>query len=121
MSVGECVICREDMFSNQQLGRVDCPGRHQYHVECINTWLQYKNTCPLDRRRVHIIDDHAVNENVNTVAKTVLQIALVVVATALAVFAVVKNIPVLAVPYFALYFYVLSSSGNMNFFPYWEN
>ena len=41
----ECVICLEDMKTNEDLAILYCS--HIYHSKCINTWAEKKKICPL--------------------------------------------------------------------------
>ena len=42
----ECPICLDDIKKNQESKTV-C--NHKFHKECLNTWLNTHNTCPLCR------------------------------------------------------------------------
>ena len=41
----ECVICLEDMKTNEELTILLCA--HIYHSKCINQWALKKKICPL--------------------------------------------------------------------------
>ncbi|KAL8166495.1 hypothetical protein V2J09_007994 [Rumex salicifolius] len=41
----KCCICQEEYEEGSKVGRLEC--EHQYHVECIQKWLQLKNWCPI--------------------------------------------------------------------------
>jgi hypothetical protein len=45
-----CSICFDTMLNNGPLRTTPCG--HQFHSECLNTWLRTKNTCPLCRAQV---------------------------------------------------------------------
>jgi Ring finger domain len=45
LSNSTCPICTED-FAQSQLLRV-LPCQHQYHVECIQDWLNRGSSCPI--------------------------------------------------------------------------
>lgn len=40
----KCSICLENFKENQEVRLLSC--FHQFHVECIDTWLMEKSTCP---------------------------------------------------------------------------
>jgi hypothetical protein len=40
----KCSICLEYLKENQDVRLLSC--FHQFHVECIDTWLMEKSTCP---------------------------------------------------------------------------
>lgn len=41
-----CSICLEEFKEKESIRVIECPGRHIYHVECIDKWLGGKKTCP---------------------------------------------------------------------------
>ncbi|XP_074560922.1 uncharacterized protein LOC141817151 [Curcuma longa] len=41
----KCSICQEEYIIGDEVGRLWC--EHQYHVGCIQHWLQQKNWCPI--------------------------------------------------------------------------
>lgn len=43
-STTKCSICLESFKENQEVRLLSC--FHQFHVECIDTWLMEKSTCP---------------------------------------------------------------------------
>jgi len=45
-----CSICFDTMVNNGPLTTTPCG--HKFHSECLNTWLNTKNTCPLCREQV---------------------------------------------------------------------
>ncbi|XP_021771119.1 E3 ubiquitin-protein ligase RING1-like [Chenopodium quinoa] len=42
-----CPICKEDFIMNQEIRKLAC--NHFYHSDCIMSWLQINNTCPVCR------------------------------------------------------------------------
>lgn len=44
-----CAICREAFVAGDALKQMPC--NHEFHQECIVTWLQSNNTCPICRWR----------------------------------------------------------------------
>lgn len=46
---GGCLICREGMESGKKLA---CG--HVFHLDCLRTWLQHQQTCPLCRANIQI-------------------------------------------------------------------
>ncbi len=47
-NIGECVICLDDIDIFENIKNLNC--NHKFHKECIDLWLQEKNTCPLCRQ-----------------------------------------------------------------------
>ncbi|XP_073313869.1 probable E3 ubiquitin-protein ligase ZFP1 isoform X1 [Primulina huaijiensis] len=43
--VNFCVICQTAYMDGETIGTLDC--EHEYHQECIKTWLLFKNSCPI--------------------------------------------------------------------------
>ncbi|PWA84214.1 E3 ubiquitin-protein ligase RING1 [Artemisia annua] len=43
----DCSICLEEFKENQTIRTLIC--RHEFHIDCIETWLYQKNVCPLCR------------------------------------------------------------------------
>ncbi|PWA53197.1 hypothetical protein CTI12_AA443070 [Artemisia annua] len=43
----DCSICLEEFKENQTIRTLICC--HEFHVDCIETWLYQKNVCPLCR------------------------------------------------------------------------
>ncbi|XP_039136494.1 uncharacterized protein LOC120273840 [Dioscorea cayenensis subsp. rotundata] len=41
----KCAICLEEYEDRKKLGRLNC--RHEFHLNCIKTWLQKKDICPI--------------------------------------------------------------------------
>jgi hypothetical protein len=41
-----CSICFEDFKSKDDVRVMKCPGKHIYHMKCIDIWLSTKKTCP---------------------------------------------------------------------------
>ncbi|KAI6693183.1 hypothetical protein NL676_020893 [Syzygium grande] len=46
----DCVICKEEVAAGDQLVRLDCT--HEFHGDCIETWLRIHHTCPLCRYKL---------------------------------------------------------------------
>lgn len=46
----ECAICQEEMVEGNTILKLVC--NHGYHYECVHTWLESNNTCPLCRREM---------------------------------------------------------------------
>ena len=44
-----CIICLEQYEIGQRL--IILPCDHEYHEQCIKTWLNEKNRCPLCNRQ----------------------------------------------------------------------
>ena len=42
----ECAICCEEFKLKEKIRIMSCPGKHLFHVECIDKWLSTKKTCP---------------------------------------------------------------------------
>ncbi|XP_047331305.1 uncharacterized protein LOC124934852 [Impatiens glandulifera] len=40
-----CVICQEKYEEYEKIGSLDCG--HEYHVDCIKSWLKINNICPI--------------------------------------------------------------------------
>jgi len=49
----DCGVCLETIGEDGDPRVLPCPMKHQFHYECIKTWLAKGNTCPLD---MHILD-----------------------------------------------------------------
>ena len=41
-----CSICLEEFKEGEKIRVIDCPGKHIYHVGCIDRWFVSKKTCP---------------------------------------------------------------------------
>jgi hypothetical protein len=48
----ECAICLERLRAGDAVRRLPCPARHVFHVPCVDEWLRYNATCPMDRAPV---------------------------------------------------------------------
>jgi hypothetical protein len=48
----ECSICQEDMEEGSCVLKLAC--RHAYHKDCVQTWLEGHNTCPLCRNEMPV-------------------------------------------------------------------
>ena len=47
----ECPICLLD-YDESTKKQLECPGKHTFHIECIDAWLTKKNHCPLCRTSI---------------------------------------------------------------------
>ena len=65
-----CSICTDDLKikpkkwcvkNNKDIKTLEC--NHQYHRECIDTWLENHNTCPLCRQEVKTVSEITVSSN----------------------------------------------------------
>jgi len=45
-----CIICREDMQAQQSIKRLGC--QHIFHKNCLRSWFQRQQTCPICRTTV---------------------------------------------------------------------
>ncbi|UJR06770.1 hypothetical protein I4U23_011057 [Adineta vaga] len=52
MLLENCSICLENFQSNRFYRQWPCPGRHQFHFDCMLDALRTANTCPLCRHPV---------------------------------------------------------------------
>jgi len=41
-----CSICLEEFKEAEKIRVIECPGKHIYHVGCIDKWFVSKKTCP---------------------------------------------------------------------------
>lgn len=46
----ECSICQEKMLEGETVLKLNC--RHAYHANCVQSWLERHNTCPLCRNEM---------------------------------------------------------------------
>lgn len=46
----ECSICQDPMIEGHIILKLAC--RHAYHSECVQTWLEKHNTCPMCRNEM---------------------------------------------------------------------
>ncbi|XP_039009693.1 E3 ubiquitin-protein ligase MBR2-like [Hibiscus syriacus] len=44
----QCCICQEDYANGEEMGKLDCG--HDFHFNCIEQWLGYKNLCPICKK-----------------------------------------------------------------------
>lgn len=44
----ECVICADSFSCSHRIYKLPC--RHTYHENCLKSWVEIKNTCPMCRR-----------------------------------------------------------------------
>lgn len=47
-----CTICQDELY--RKLGTLKCG--HEYHVDCIESWLRQSNVCPLCRAKAILLD-----------------------------------------------------------------
>jgi len=40
-----CSICMIDIVNGDRIGDLECG--HEFHVECLKSWVLWRNTCPL--------------------------------------------------------------------------
>ncbi|XP_010485324.2 PREDICTED: E3 ubiquitin ligase BIG BROTHER-like [Camelina sativa] len=45
-----CVICQQKLKNGEEAAKLDC--EHDFHFECIKSWLMVKNKCPLCNQKV---------------------------------------------------------------------
>ena len=50
--LSRCQICLEDWKKEEKVR--DLPCTHFFHVQCLDTWLGHKNSCPLCRQPAYI-------------------------------------------------------------------
>ena len=48
-----CAICMREYEENDEIGILGC--RHEYHAQCITSWLIRKNNCPVCRSSASLI------------------------------------------------------------------
>mmetsp|Transcript_30344 Transcript_30344/g.28987 ORF Transcript_30344/g.28987 Transcript_30344/m.28987 type:complete len:352 (-) Transcript_30344:327-1382(-) len=48
----ECSICQENMMEGNIVLKLSC--RHAYHTQCVQTWLERQNTCPMCRNEMPV-------------------------------------------------------------------
>jgi len=48
----ECGICLCEYENNDEIIKLPCSGKHQFHATCIKQWLSVNRICPLCRARV---------------------------------------------------------------------
>ena len=51
----ECSVCKMDFDDGDDVKIMPC--EHQYHIECIDKWLEMSNFCPLCRYELKTDDD----------------------------------------------------------------
>lgn len=73
-----CSICTDDLEikpkrwcvkNNKDIKTLEC--NHQYHTECIDTWLENHNTCPLCRHEVKTVSEIYVSSNERNLERNV--------------------------------------------------
>mmetsp|Transcript_39358 Transcript_39358/g.156288 ORF Transcript_39358/g.156288 Transcript_39358/m.156288 type:complete len:119 (-) Transcript_39358:2204-2560(-) len=45
-----CVICHESYAAGDEILYLPC--KHEYHSDCVSTWLLKQNSCPICRRPI---------------------------------------------------------------------
>lgn len=48
--VGSCAVCTDDFIAMERVTRLPCG--HEFHRECVTTWLKRHCTCPVCRREL---------------------------------------------------------------------
>lgn len=43
----DCPICKMEYEPNSEITILPCEGRHYYHTECINEWIEMSKKCPI--------------------------------------------------------------------------
>ena len=46
-----CAVCIEDFQEDEKVSQLSCD--HQFHPQCIGSWLSIKRTCPICRQAHH--------------------------------------------------------------------
>jgi hypothetical protein len=66
---GDCSICRESLSAGVEAVVRLNHCQHQYHINCINTWLNEHSTCPLCRNELNQNEsgDYIVKKRINEV------------------------------------------------------
>ena len=51
----QCVICLEDFNQDSQklVAELNCSQKHVFHVECINSWIEKNDECPMCRQKIN--------------------------------------------------------------------
>jgi len=47
LPVDSCIICMENYRENETVVEMPCDKRHCFHENCIMTWLEKANKCPM--------------------------------------------------------------------------
>ena len=47
-----CPICLEEFEEGDMLRVLPCPGKHKFHCDCVDDWLEVNCTCPTCRVQV---------------------------------------------------------------------
>jgi hypothetical protein len=48
MNIDSCPICQDELKSTEKIRKLPC--QHTFHEECINTWIELRNLCPLCKK-----------------------------------------------------------------------
>ena len=60
----DCSICQDPFEVDQSVYKLPC--RHIYHVDCVTSWLQQRNTCPLCRLELPKEEVHTDRQSTNS-------------------------------------------------------
>jgi hypothetical protein len=58
----QCGICLLDFEEHDEVTPLPCDVRHVFHAQCVETWMNTKNTCPYCSK---VIEEKQVIEMVN--------------------------------------------------------
>lgn len=47
-----CVICMRNYTDEEKVIHMPCDSRHYFHEECIMTWLEQNNMCPICKTEI---------------------------------------------------------------------
>ncbi|KAI3988716.1 hypothetical protein MKX01_025028 [Papaver californicum] len=50
-----CCICLEESKAEEEISRMPC--RHMFHADCIVSWLEQSNSCPMCRFKVYQLEE----------------------------------------------------------------
>eukprot|EP00189_Rhodosorus_marinus_P008050 CAMPEP_0184754768 /NCGR_PEP_ID=MMETSP0315-20130426/44794_1 /TAXON_ID=101924 /ORGANISM="Rhodosorus marinus, Strain UTEX LB 2760" /LENGTH=512 /DNA_ID=CAMNT_0027234203 /DNA_START=121 /DNA_END=1659 /DNA_ORIENTATION=- len=57
-----CVICHESYAADEEILYLPC--KHEYHSNCVSTWLLKQNSCPICRRAIPPVPEASTEEKV---------------------------------------------------------
>ena len=47
-----------ELFDESKIiGEAGCPGHHIFHADCLETWMEEQDTCPICREQIFLIKD----------------------------------------------------------------